>query len=65
MDPDILVRFLVIFSRQGAVRRASLKAWNGKAANVAAGQAALLHRAHMNGLAAKGEYKRDLEKKAA
>ncbi|HEY9381603.1 MAG TPA: class I fructose-bisphosphate aldolase [Burkholderiales bacterium] len=53
------------FSYGRALQAASLKAWDGKAANVGAAQAALLHRARMNSLAAKGEYKRDLEKKAA
>ena len=36
-----------------------------KPENVAAGQAAFAHRAHMNGLAAIGEWKPEMEKKAA
>ena len=53
------------FSYGRALQAASLKAWRGAVANVAAGQAALAHRARMNGLAALGQYKTDLEKKAA
>jgi fructose-bisphosphate aldolase class I len=53
------------FSYGRALQAPSLKAWRGAAANVAAGQAALAHRARMNGLAALGQYKADLEKKAA
>jgi len=53
------------FSYGRALQAAALKTWNGNAANVAAAQAALLHRARMNSLAAKGEYKPELEKKAA
>jgi fructose-bisphosphate aldolase, class I len=53
------------FSYGRALQQPSLKAWRGAAGNVAAGQAALTHRARMNGLAALGQYKPDLEKKAA
>ena len=53
------------FSYGRALQHASLNAWRGAAGNVAAGQAALAHRARMNGLAALGQYKADLEKKAA
>ncbi len=53
------------FSYGRALQAASLKAWNGKADNVPAGQTALLHRSRMNSLAAKAEYKAELEKKAA
>jgi len=37
----------------------------GKPENVAAAQSAFAHRAMMNGLASRGEWKQDLEKKAA
>jgi len=47
------------------LQQPALKAWRGSAANVGAAQAALLHRARMNGLAAMGEYRAELEKKAA
>jgi fructose-bisphosphate aldolase class I len=53
------------FSYGRALQQPSLKAWKGVAANVAQAQALLAHRARMNGLAATGEYRPDLEKKAA
>ncbi|MCZ7562650.1 MAG: fructose-bisphosphate aldolase class I [Burkholderiales bacterium] len=53
------------FSYGRALQHPSLTAWKGTAANVAAAQAALLHRAHMNGLATKGQYKREFERQAA
>jgi fructose-bisphosphate aldolase class I len=53
------------FSYGRALQQPSLKAWRGAAANVAQAQALLAHRARMNGLAAMGKYKPDLEKKAA
>ena len=53
------------FSYGRALQQPALKAWRGSAANVPAAQAALLHRARMNGLAATGQYRADLEKKAA
>src|SRR6202023_3592268 len=53
------------FSYGRALQAAPQKAWAGKAENVAAGQRAFIHRARMNSLAAKGEWKADLEKKAA
>ena len=42
-----------------------VQTWAGKAENVAAAQKAFQHRAAMNGLAAAGKWKPDLEKKAA
>jgi fructose-bisphosphate aldolase class I len=53
------------FSYGRALQQPALKAWRGAASSVAAAQAALLHRARMNGLAATGQYRADLEKKAA
>jgi fructose-bisphosphate aldolase class I len=53
------------FSYGRALQAAPQKAWSGKAGNVAAGQRAFIHRARMNSLASKGEWKADLEKKAA
>jgi fructose-bisphosphate aldolase class I len=53
------------FSYGRALQAAPQKAWSGKAENVAAGQHAFAHRACMNGLAAMGQWKPDLEKKAA
>jgi fructose-bisphosphate aldolase class I len=53
------------FSYGRALQAPPLKAWKGAAANVAQAQALLLHRSRMNGLAATGDYRPDLEKKAA
>ncbi len=53
------------FSYGRALQAAALKAWGGKAANVAAAQAAFLHRARMNSLAATGKYSAEQEKRAA
>jgi fructose-bisphosphate aldolase class I len=53
------------FSYGRALQAAPQKAWAGKAENVAAAQAAFAHRARMNGLASKGEWKTDLEAKQA
>ena len=52
------------FSYGRALQAAPLKAWGGKAENVAAGQRAFLHRAKMNGLAQLGEWSDGLEKAA-
>jgi fructose-bisphosphate aldolase class I len=52
------------FSYGRALQQPSLKAWKGAAANVAAGQAALLHRARMNSLAYAGRYTAELERQA-
>jgi fructose-bisphosphate aldolase, class I len=53
------------FSYGRALQAAPQHAWAGKAENVAAAQRAFAHRAMMNSLAAKGQWKQDLEKKAA
>jgi fructose-bisphosphate aldolase class I len=50
------------FSYGRALQAAALKAWGGK--DVEAGKKAHLHRAKMNGLAAKGEWSESLEKAA-
>ena len=55
----------VSFSYGRALQAAPQKAWSGKSENVAAAQRAFNHRAMMNGLAALGEWKADLERKAA
>src|SRR6476661_1271535 len=54
----------VSFSYGRALQQASLKAWKGSASNVAAGQAALLHRSRMNSLACTGKYSDKEEKQA-
>jgi fructose-bisphosphate aldolase, class I len=53
------------FSYGRALQAAPQKAWSGKPENVAAAQRAFSHRAMMNSLAARGQWKQDLEKKAA
>ena len=53
------------FSYGRALQAAPQKAWSGKSENVAAAQRAFSHRARMNGLATLGQWKQDLEKKAA
>lgn len=50
------------FSYGRALQAAPQKAWAGKAENTVAAQAAFAHRAKMNGLAATGQWKPDLEK---
>jgi len=52
------------FSYGRALQAAALKAWGGKEENVAAGQRAFAHRARMNGLAALGQWKPELEQAA-
>ena len=53
------------FSYGRALQAAPQKAWSGKSENVAAAQRAFTHRARMNGLAALGQWKADLERRAA
>jgi fructose-bisphosphate aldolase class I len=53
------------FSYGRALQSAPQKAWSGKNENVAAGQQAFTHRARMNSLASKGEWKSELETKKA
>ena len=53
------------FSYGRALQHAPQKTWSGKSENVAAAQRVFSHRARMNGLAALGQWKADLEKKAA
>ena len=53
------------FSYSRALQNPPLKTWRGSSANVAAAQRAFYHRARMNGFAAQGKYRADLEKQAA
>jgi len=53
------------FSYGRALQHAPQTTWKGKTENVAAAQRAFSHRARMNGLAALGQWKADMEKKAA
>jgi fructose-bisphosphate aldolase, class I len=49
------------FSYGRALQAAAIKAWGGRRENVAAGQRAFTHRARMNGLAALGDWRQELE----
>jgi len=53
------------FSYGRALQAAPQQAWSGKPENVAAGQQAFSHRARMNSLASKGEWRSDLERQKA
>src|SRR5216684_3649226 len=53
------------FSYGRALQHAPQTAWSGRPENVAAAQRAFAHRARMNGLAGMGQWKSDLERKAA
>jgi fructose-bisphosphate aldolase class I len=53
------------FSYGRALQAPALKAWAGDEANVAASQAAYLHRAKLNGLARSGSYSPEMETKVA
>ena len=55
----------VTFSYGRALQAAPQKTWSGKAENTAAAQRAFNHRARMNGLATLGQWKAELERKAA
>jgi fructose-bisphosphate aldolase class I len=52
------------FSYGRALQAAALKAWSGKAENLAAGQKAFSHRAKMNGAATLGTWTEQIEKAA-
>jgi len=54
----------VSFSYGRALQHDPQHIWAGKAENVVAAQQAFAHRAHMNGLATQGAWKRELEKAA-
>jgi fructose-bisphosphate aldolase, class I len=53
------------FSYSRALQNPALKSWRGQSGNVGAAQKAFHHRAHMNGLAAQGRWKQELERQAA
>jgi fructose-bisphosphate aldolase class I len=54
----------ISFSYGRALQQAPLAAWGGDPANVEAAQAALAHRARMNGLARNGEWSSEMESAA-
>jgi fructose-bisphosphate aldolase, class I len=53
------------FSYSRALQNPALKTWKGQAGNYGTAQKAFHHRAHMNGLAAQGKWRAELEKQAA
>jgi fructose-bisphosphate aldolase class I len=53
------------FSYSRALQNPALNTWKGQAGNLGAAQRAFYHRAHMNGLAAQGKWKPELEKQVA
>jgi len=53
--------WLLSFSYGRALQEPALNTWRGKAANLAATQAAIYERARLNSLAAKGEYSTSME----
>jgi fructose-bisphosphate aldolase class I len=53
------------FSYSRALQNPALNAWKGQDANIGAAQRAFHHRAQMNGFAAQGKWKPELEKQAA
>jgi len=55
------VPWALTFSYGRALQESAIKAWGGKADNVGAGQATLLKRARLNGLAQLGKYEPSLE----
>ena len=52
------------YSYGRALQADALEAWGGRSENVAAAQRAFIHRARMNGLAARGEWREALEEAA-
>jgi len=54
----------VTFSYGRALQSAAMLTWGGDAANVAAAQVAFAHRAKMNSLAARGEWRQELDQAA-
>ncbi len=61
MNASGTVPWKLTFSYGRALQAPALQAWGGKPENVSAAQAAFLHRAEMNGLAAMGEWSEGLE----
>jgi fructose-bisphosphate aldolase class I len=59
------VPWRLTFSYGRALQAAPQKVWAGKADNVGKAQMAFAHRARMNGLATLGQWKAELERKAA
>ncbi len=65
MNADYELPWKLSFSYARALQREPMRIWGNRAENVAAAQAALYHRAKMNGLASLGLWTEDLEAAAA
>jgi len=65
MNRNHALPWRLTFSYGRALQAAPQKAWSGRAENIAAAQRAFSHRAMMNSLATRGQWKQELEKKAA
>jgi len=59
------IKFIAPASKKNAEPARGVTAWSGKRENIRAAQQAFAHRARMNGLATLGQWKADLEKRAA
>lgn len=64
MNADYRLPWKLTYSYGRALQDEALRAWGGRPENIAAGQRAFTHRAEMNSLAARGTWKKDLEKAA-
>ena len=61
-QPDRATPWQLSFCFGRALQQTVLATWGGQSANAAKAQEALLHRAHLNGLARRGTYESGLEK---
>jgi len=62
---DVCRPWKLSFSYGRALQASVLQAWQGKQSNVEVAQKVFMHRAKMNSLAAKGQYKKELESDAS
>lgn len=62
MNQGASLPWRLTFSYGRALQATALKTWSGKRENVQAAQRAFAHRARMNGLASKGEWREDHER---
>ena len=65
MNANYDMPWALSFSYARALQRLPMELWSNRAENVPAAQAALYHRAKMNGLAAIGQWSEEMEKEAA
>jgi len=62
---DVCRPWKLSFSYGRALQASVLQAWQGKSGNVEVAQKVFMHRAKMNSLAARGQYKKELESDAS